>query len=433
MKLTGKLILVLLLAGVAAGQLFRIPLFVISSASITLLDVAVGASLLLALAAITKERHLGVAWRRVWGSWTWRFFYLFITWALVALLLRFQTYTSSELLLAFSYWLRLFATVTLGALLWAGGLVRGTAFLRRAFWMAGTFLVVVGYLQLIFIPDFSFMAQYGWDPHIGRMLSTFFDPNFFGAMLALLLALAGQAWATSASSGKKWLWLLLGLLVWAALYFTFSRSAWLTGAIALPLALWRFNYKAALITLAVFVTVTLIPSRLSERFQAGFVNRGALTGQKVSGNVNQNGGTTDLSTAARILSFKKGVALWQESPLTGVGYNAYGPASVRSGLAERAVLESLAGGSSDSSLITILATTGAVGLFLFLAFLGSALRLLYRRWRSGLPDDMGVALFGFTIAWIAGSFFNNTLLYIFLLVPWLLLLGANPHDEADIT
>ncbi|MGA1047546.1 MAG: hypothetical protein ACO3UU_06025, partial [Minisyncoccia bacterium] len=46
-------------------------------------------------------------------------------------------------------------------------------------------LSILGFIQLILFPDFSFMAQYGWDPHQGRLLSTWYDPNFLGGFLGL--------------------------------------------------------------------------------------------------------------------------------------------------------------------------------------------------------------------------------------------------------
>ena len=48
---------------------------------------------------------------------------------------------------------------------------------------------LLGFFQLKFFPSFLELGLYleGWDPHIGRLLSTWFDPNFIGGYLAFIL------------------------------------------------------------------------------------------------------------------------------------------------------------------------------------------------------------------------------------------------------
>src|SRR3989338_11511803 len=46
------------------------------------------------------------------------------------------------------------------------------------FLSAGTILVFLGFLQLLFVPNLLFLAPYGWDPHKMRIVSSFLDPNF---------------------------------------------------------------------------------------------------------------------------------------------------------------------------------------------------------------------------------------------------------------
>jgi hypothetical protein len=43
--------------------------------------------------------------------------------------------------------------------------------------LSAVFLVLAGFLQLYLLPDFTVLDPiFGWDPHKGRLASTFFDP-----------------------------------------------------------------------------------------------------------------------------------------------------------------------------------------------------------------------------------------------------------------
>src|SRR3990172_7606327 len=54
---------------------------------------------------------------------------------------------------------------------------------------SGAILSILGFIQLIIFPDFSSMTPAGWDPHIGRLLSTWFDPNLLGGLFGFLALL----------------------------------------------------------------------------------------------------------------------------------------------------------------------------------------------------------------------------------------------------
>src|SRR3989344_1059302 len=54
------------------------------------------------------------------------------------------------------------------------------------FLSAGTTLVLLGFLQLLFVPNLLFLTPYGWDPHQTRIVSTFLDPHFLGIVFVFL-------------------------------------------------------------------------------------------------------------------------------------------------------------------------------------------------------------------------------------------------------
>jgi len=88
-----------------------------------------------------------------------------------------------------------------------------------------TLLALAGFIQLQYFPSFEEYEVLGWDPHVGRLLSTWFDPNFVGAFLAFTFLLTLGA----AFQKPKWRLPLaaLGAIMLAALTLTFSRSAYL--------------------------------------------------------------------------------------------------------------------------------------------------------------------------------------------------------------
>lgn len=421
------ILLSVLFFAVAVGQLVRLEVFPGTSIGLTVVDAAsVVATLgLLIWGGVTRQLALWA--RAVWGEKVWRWAFIFILFALLTLAIQAWRYPIKEVVIAFSYWGRLGVIFVLAALLRFSGLLSSKPVVIKHFLFWSGVLLLIGYVQLIFVGNFAFMARFGWDPHVGRMLSSFFDPNFFGVFLVLLMSvITGLLFR-----GPKRGWLIFFFFIaWIGLYLTYSRSAWITGAIAVPLAFWPRSWKLGLVVLALFVALAFLPGRLGSRFQFGttIFSKGVLSsqlkGKKSSVDEVANQGA-DASGAARLLSFRKGWQLVKTNPITGVGYNAYGYALVNAGLATPDSLGTRSGYFSDSSLLNILVTTGVIGLGLYLTFYYLVLKQLLKSWRRA--ELLGTALFGFTIAWILGSFFNNTLLYVFILLPWFILWGA--HDS----
>lgn len=425
-KFTSFLLLTLLFASVAAGQASRIN--VSSSPRITLLliDVCSIVITLTAFVYLIFWKKLIEYCKTIWSSLPWRILVIFLIWALFSLMLNFHNYTTGQFLNAFSYWARLVMIFFVPSLFFYG--FKKDQFDKKTilenFIIWALVILVFGYLQLIFLPDFSFMASLGWDPHQGRMLSTFFDPNYLGTFLVLVSSiLLGLGIGTTNQKYKK---VLVGffILSWFALYFTYSRSAWAQGAIALPLVAYKKNWKLALGILTIFVIMVFVPTRLGNRIaQSGSI----LQSQNVTA---KNQANYDPSAAARGESLRRGLKLAQKNWLFGVGYNAYGTALTKSGLSKDTTLTGMSSQGSDSSLINIFATTGIVGLTLFLLFFASLGQILFLKFKEN-KNWLAWSLFSFLAAWIAGSFFNNTLLYVLILLPFLVLAStALAYDKS---
>lgn len=227
-------------------------------------------------------------------------------------------------------------------------------------------IAVVGIGQFIFLPDVSFLAASNWDGHYYRLISTFLDPGFTGAILVfgiiILFFLQSPAIA----------------LVYLALMLTFSRASYLMFLGTFAVVAWaKKSVRIFLIAFIVLlVTIPFLPKSTGE-------------GTKLA---------RENSIEARITNWRESIAIWERSPIFGVGYDAY-----RYVRGEKP--ESHSGAGADSSLLLVLATTGVVGLAVYLG-------VLREMWVVGRKSILFRASF---LAVIVHSFFNNTLFY-----PWVM-------------
>ncbi|MBU1089286.1 hypothetical protein KKF38_00630, partial [Patescibacteria group bacterium] len=92
---------------------------------------------------------------------------------------------------------------------------------------AGFLLAISGFILLRVFPDFTAagLTEAGWDPPIGRLASTFFDPNFTGGVFAFLLAILGGKFLRERKFAKQVFLIAVEGILGIALFLTFSRSA----------------------------------------------------------------------------------------------------------------------------------------------------------------------------------------------------------------
>jgi O-antigen ligase len=277
----------------------------------------------------------------------------------------------------------------------------------------GTWLAIAGFVQLLIYPNFGEMTSLGWDPHQGRLLSTWFDPNFLGGFFAFLLPiLGGTLWDTKITS-KRWkfpsLLALIFIVILAALFLTYSRSAYLallTGMGLFGLLRSRKWLVIGLILCGLFVGI-------SERGRERVLD----LAHSVESVFTENYRLPDPSGRLRFASWEGGVQLFLESPWIGQGYNRYADAALHSGAVKDLKGHSASG--SDSSLITILATTGIFGLGAWLTLMVIIVRNLWSQRKNSLALGTLCGLSGLFIH----SIFVNSLLFPLLLLPLWLCLG----------
>ncbi|HLD25805.1 MAG TPA: O-antigen ligase family protein [Candidatus Andersenbacteria bacterium] len=395
----GGLSLFLLFLALLAGQTIRFPLPG-QGGGLLVSDIAIVLILLTALWQLMRSR-LGASRLSI--------HYLllttpFIIWSFFSLALNVPALQRTEAAIAFSYWLRLTThLLLLPALLLLFQQQHLKVFARRGLVVTAACLAALGLLQLWLVPDLKNFT--GWDPHQGRLVSTWLDPNFFGAFLAMMLPVA-IGWALLArrspalGGGVGWCSLII-----VALILTQSRSA----ILALTLACLLLSP----LLLATFLQKSTTPRRVTA------VNLLALTAllltltslllaERLKGLV-----TIDPTVTLRVSALREAWYMAQEHSLIGVGYNAYQFAAARAGLISNFSLHSRAG--ADSSYLTLWVTTGFPGLLLFLLPLGAAGAKLLRHPRlSRAPEAAAAALALLTLAIHAN--FVNSFLYAHLLI-----------------
>ncbi len=281
-----------------------------------------------------------------------------------------------------------------------------------------------GFLQLIFFPSFLELGLYleGWDPHIGRLLSTWFDPNFIGGYLAFILGLTiSLGLYFRHKQNKKWFFIMsaISLIGLIALYFTFSRSGYLALIITLGLlALFKSRKLLVASILIILLAFTFSP-RVQERSLEAWDSGKALIGLDSQKPI-------DPTSQLRVYSWQFAREMITDYPWIGVGYSRYAYEINQRG---HGLLSDHASGGSDSSLLTIWATTGIFGFLCYLAIgFVAAVIGIRRLWKKSTFQsylDAGfVAGFGGALV---HSIFVNSLLFPLMMV--YLLVGLGLLDE----
>lgn len=410
MRVFSKLLLGLVLLGMVSGQLLRLKLGSDSSSALLLIDVANGLYVAFGLV-------YGLASRKKFpGALSLIFLAGLIGWMVITLMLGSHELTSRELTIAAFYIGRFVLMV--GTFIVTAMLVRQTIpphKLMLWLFLAGLALVGLGYLQLVFVPDFGFMNEFGWDPHEGRLLSTYFDPNYFGMLLIMLSSLALAFFFTTNRILAKLLYSGILAISGGALLLTLSRSAYLALLVSilaiLTVRAWKLVFMTMFVVSLIGLSIPKVRTRIIGATQV------------------------DATAQDRIQSWHETFIIIQDHPFVGVGYNAFGPAQVKYGFKQD--LQGHSSRGSDSSILLVLATTGVIGLIFYLLFWLSLFYeavLVFVRKKNPTTTAVALATLGIIPAYLVHSQFVNSLFYPLLLIPFFLIVApvlsaVNPSNE----
>ena len=379
--------LILTLA-IISGQLIKIPLS--GNSGITILDIVVGFLCLVGI--FNLKFRLTKPPLFIVGA------IVFISTATLSLIFTPLNLQLSEYLTGFLYTARFIAYVLFGWIVLSGAFPKFRERIPQILVFSGLGLAVIGLLQFIFLPDLGFLTAEGWDPHYYRTVSTFLDPNFAGGFLVLTLLLLSSFRLEGLARPSKVFYLIF-TLVYLALLTTFSRSSYLMFLVSG--LTFSFLKKSRTLTL----TTILLFALLLASFQ-------------IYTNLVAKPHSIDRTRSAsfRISTWQQGFTLFRKSPVLGIGYNAYRYGLKEHSLADEQFLGSHGSSGNDSSLLSVAATTGIVGLIAYFYFLLTLVRFSFKKNLILISGLMGL---------IIHSFFANSLFYPPILA-WILLISITP-------
>lgn len=259
-------------------------------------------------------------------------------------------------------------------------------------------VAIFGLIQYFFYPDITNFTIWGWDDHLYRLLATFLDPGF--ASIILIFGLLAILVKYLESKDKRHFYMLA--VLFGAIALTYSRAGYLAliGGLFTIFFL-KKKIKYIFLLLGVFLLVLL------------FLPRPASEGVKLE---------RMFSVYARLENYSETISIAKKSPLLGVGFNNI--CLAREKYWQRADFESHACSGSDSSLLLILATTGIVGLLIFLTLVCKLIMNLSK-------NIYGTAFLSCLVALLIHSLFVNSLFYPWVMGWMALLLSISLKKSKD--
>lgn len=182
-------------------------------------------------------------------------------------------------------------------------------------------------------------------------------------------------------------------VLFAALVLTFSRSSYAALlVVGVILTLLRSRRMFLLLVVVLGIVVLTVP-RVQERVL------GALS--------------IDETARLRLVSWQNALTVVRDHPVTGIGYNTYRFVQVDYGFLKDSTEHSA--GGSDSSLLTILVTTGPLGVLTYLWIVWSSLSIAWSSYRSktasAFTKGLGLGALAGLVGLLVHSVFINSLLF----------------------
>ena len=271
----------------------------------------------------------------------------------------------------------------------------------------GVLVAIGGFIQLIIMPDFTeFAILYGWDPHQGRLLGAFFDPNFIATFFAVLECIALALLLESKTWPERLVLLLQIATMGAALILTFSRTGYLAMLIGLFVIGLIRTPKLLFASLLIFALALSSSPRALSRITEGL--------------------SFDETAMKRVESWTKALRLIPNWPVLGVGYNTLMYVQEDLGTADAFDVNNRSG--VENSLLTVLLTTGFLGLLAFLGLYLGMIKQCYLNMQNKLLSPqlqvLSIGILAAILAFLGSSVTLNSLFYPFLLVPVWILAGT---------
>ncbi len=274
---------------------------------------------------------------------------------------------------------------------------------------SGLLIALGGFLQLIYFPSLESFEAIGYDPHINRLFGTWLDPNYIGGLFALLSCFCVSLFLQIKKTSTRFTLLLCISIFATALFFTYSRSAYFAFAIGILV----IGILRARTLLIIAIILGLIGIYVSDRAQQR-VGELITSVNSIVFNSSEN---PDPTARLRILNWEQTISLIKEKPLLGHGFNNLAYVRAQAGYIESETIHSASG--SDSSILTLFATTGIIGTIPFLLFLFYTLIQSNKHFNSKkytIQSGLALGCLSGVLAIITHSNFVNSLFFAPLMI-----------------
>ncbi len=392
-----RILLVATFTSLLVGQLIRFPIFA-GTGAVTPTDILVFATDLFFLTyALFIKKKLIFPRRVIIPA------LLFIFYALSSLILQANNFSFSQMIISAAFLFRFFIYFLLF-------IVIHNIIARKEIsgWLSlmlfiGFVFAILGFVQFVIFRDLTFLAYYGWDPHQRRIVSTLLDPNFTGAIFAILAAFSTSFYLYK----KRNSYLILTAVFFLAVILTFSRSSYLALLVAMATIGFLKSPRVLVITIAIFLLAFLTVDQVRTRII------GALT--------------FDETSRARLESWQNALTIFADNPIFGVGFNTYRFTQARYNLfPQDEAFGGHSGSGTDSSILLVAATTGIIGLALYLFLIISLCAIFFKKAKS---DFLNLASISSLVGLVVHSQFVNSLFFPQIMLLIWTLVGLNLKND----
>ena len=221
------------------------------------------------------------------------------------------------------------------------------------------------------------------------MFSTFLDPNFMGLYLALLsIFIIGQIIKASKKNTYFYSHFIFAGITLLALVLTYSRTAIISLVLGIAfMAIYLKKIKVFAVSIVLLFGGVLALSNFSIE---------GMNPVRIA------------SSEARLESMKEALEIFFDSPIYGVGFNTYRYAQIKKGFRdEKLNIVSNADAGTDNSFLFVLATTGVIGIFMYLNIWKQIIVQIRK-----LNISNKVIAFSIIVTLFTASFFINGLFYM---------------------
>ncbi|MGA2910736.1 MAG: O-antigen ligase family protein [Candidatus Microgenomates bacterium] len=304
--------------------------------------------------------------------------------ALFAFVFSIFVFKSADLVYGFFYFIRLAAYFYFLVYVWnfAKRSKVNVSLLKDCLLGISVVSAVFGWIQFFTFPDIKPFFVWGWDMHLFRLVGTFLDPTFLGLILVFGLVISIYRYINK----RDWKNILIAAFLFVSLAFTYSRASYLAFAVAILAIIYiekKFK-KLLLLILGLVVIVLLLPTARNHSIEL----------------------FRSFSVIARLVDYRLTLKIFSASPVFGIGYDNMCLAYQKFIGFQDFSSHSCSG--SDSSLLFVLTTTGAVGFMIFLD--------LIRKIGSSLSRSVESKIFIVSfMALLIHSLFSNSIFY-----PWIM-------------